>query len=80
MRAVVPVSLRQMNIAWVEKVANAIEARFAIDVEPVVDLRIKGMKYFSSLGRTFPKVVIERLSPTIRMQASSVRDDTVEIE
>jgi hypothetical protein len=77
---IVRASLGELDAARCEKVANAVEARLSIDMEPIISGGIKGAKCFASLGCTLLKVFVEHLFPTRRMDAGGIRDHTVEVE
>jgi hypothetical protein len=63
-----------------EKIANAVEARLPIHIEPVVRREIEWTKCFASLRCTLLKVLIKHLFPTRRVDAGGICDHTVEIE
>jgi hypothetical protein len=69
-----------LDTARCEKVANAVEARLSIDMEPIISGGIKGAKCFASLRCTLLKVFVEHLFPARRVDAGGIRDHSVEIE
>src|SRR4030095_12666184 len=77
---VVRASSRELNTARCEKVANAIEARFPIDMPVVVGGYVKGMKRFSFLRGTLPKVIVEHLFPTCRVKIGRISYHAIEIK
>src|SRR5262249_32634411 len=77
---VVQASLEKADIARGEKVANSVEARLAVHIEPVIGSEIKGAKCFAALRRTLVKVLIEHLLPTRRVQVGGVGYHTVEVK
>src|SRR5215471_16840652 len=63
-----------------EKIANAVEARLPVDIEPVIGSEIERMKCLSSLLRTLLQVLIKHLLPTGRVYARGVGDHTIKVE
>src|SRR5262252_331067 len=79
-RRVIRASLGKLDNARYEEVANAVETRLSINVEPIVDREIEGSESFASLPRALAKVLVERLFPGRRMEAGGVSDHAVKIE
>src|SRR5215813_5708571 len=80
LRRVARASLGEPDIARCEKVADAVVARLAIHVEPVVRGDVEGTEYFAYLRRTLPKVLVKHLFPTRRVNACGVGNHTVKVE
>ena len=80
LRGIVRASLGKPNTARREKVANTVEARLAIHIEPVVRSKIEGTKRFAAPARALLKVLVEHLFPTERVDAGSVGYHAVEVK
>src|SRR5215831_1963342 len=74
------VSLGEFDAARFQEVTNAIETRLPIHVKPVVDVDIEGAKCFPLLPRTLLQILIERLFPTLRVEAGCIRDDAIQVK
>src|SRR6185437_8163343 len=61
-------------------VANTIETRLAVDIEPIVICDIERAKSFTSLCRSLSQVLVEHLFPTLGVQFGGVGYHTVEVE
>ena len=74
------VALRERDPARLQEIPNAVVARLAIDVEPVVRIDVEGAKRLAGRRRAPLEERVEHLLPARRVYACSVRDDAVEIE
>jgi hypothetical protein len=63
-----------------EKVANAVEARLAIHMKPVVVDGIEGSKGFAGLSPTLLEILVEHLFPASCVDAGRIRYHPVEVE
>ena len=77
---IVRASLGELNSARCKKVANAVEARLSIHIQPIIRGGIERKKCFASLHCTFLEVFVKHLFPTRRVDAGRVSDHTVEVE
>ena len=69
-----------MDIARCEEVANTIETRFPVHIQPVVGREIEGPECFAPLHGTVLQIFIKHLLPTRCVNARGVGDHAIEIE
>ena len=69
-----------MDIARCEEVANTIETRFPVHIQPVVGCEIEGPECFAPLHGTVLQIFIKHLLPTRCVNARGVGDHAIEIE
>jgi hypothetical protein len=69
-----------MDIAGCEEVANTIETRFPVNIQPVVGREIEGPECFAPLDGTVLQIFVKHLFPTGGVDARGVGDHAIEIE
>jgi hypothetical protein len=70
----------KLDAARGEKGRDAVQARLAVYVAPVVGCDIERHERFACSRRTLREQLVEKLLPRRRVHARSVREDTIEIE
>src|SRR5262249_30548985 len=73
-------SLRKLYATGSEKIANAVVAGLAVDMQPVGRNEGEGVKWFASLRGALAEVFIEQLFPARRVGLRGVRNYAVEIK
>ena len=73
-------SFGEANTAGFQEIANSIETRLAVYIQPVVRGEIEGPEDFALLRGAFSDVLVEDLLPTSGVQVGGIGNHAVKVE